>query len=469
VPVIHEAFVYATNSECTDTLVPFLREGLDAGQPAVVVLTAEQTRALRDALGADAAGVTFFDAASWYRRPGAALLAWRAALDEKLRGGAEVVRAIGEVQFGTEAGAVGRWIRYESLLDRALADRRAWVVCLYDRRTLPGHLVDEARRSHAFVSTGDGRRPSAEHYGAHEVGAELVAIEDAAPEPGVVPEDVASLRRAIVRPARAAGVPRDVVEDLVLAVRELGPGSTVRTRQDADEWSCEVDVPAGIEPLALASLPLTIGRVIADRVELGSSRVRFVFATRPPDPGRRILAAASELFMRDGVRSTGVNAIIARAGVARATFYSYFPSKDALVVAWLRSTELRWIDDVRAEADARAASPADRVTTFFEVLGEWLEEEDFRGCPFINAAAELSDRDHAAHEELARCYGAVEEYFRQAAADAGLADPDGLASQLGPLVPGVITVATVRRSAAPAIAAGAAAAHCLAASSASQT
>jgi hypothetical protein len=80
----------------------------------------------------------------------------------------------------------------------------------------------------------------------------------------------------------------------------------------------------------------------------------------------------------------------------------------------------------------------------------------------------MPDPGHVAHEELARCYADVEDYFRQAATEAGLADPDELASQLGLLVPGAITVATVRKSADPARAARAVAAR-LSAAAATRT
>src|ERR1700694_4431274 len=82
---------------------------------------------------------------------------------------------------------------------------------------------------------------------------------------------------------------------------------------------------------------------------------------RPAPPRDRILAAASALFARNGIRAVGVDAIIAAAGVAKASFYRHFRSKDDLVVAWLRDGRARWLDRVRAESARRATSASDEL------------------------------------------------------------------------------------------------------------
>jgi AcrR family transcriptional regulator len=242
-----------------------------------------------------------------------------------------------------------------------------------------------------------------------------------------------------------------------LARRERSDRHEIRSdRAQSDAFASEAD-----------GLGLLIGRVISDRVEVADDRdgslVRFVFGRERADPRQRIISAASELFRANGVRTTGVNTVIAHAGVAKATFYANFQSKDDLIRLWLASPAARWFDQVVAEVEARTDTPAERLTTFFDVLGDWLTADDFRGCPFLNTATEFRNADHAFAQELADLTREVEQYFRGTAAEAGFSDPDGIAEQLFLLVPGTITTSSARASAEPARVARAAAAGLVAA------
>jgi AcrR family transcriptional regulator len=453
----HEAFVYSADDEYAAVLAPFLSEAIGAGHAAIAVTSADRIRLLREALGSDHREVSFFDADEWYSRPGATLAAWRAELDA--HAGAEPVRAIGEITFAGDAAAAARWTRYESLLNRAFADRSAWIVCPYDTRRLPEQIVADARRTHPVVSTGAGRAPSPEHFAEHELGASL--------SPGLVRAgarlgaaatitaggDPLDLRRAVTWSARAAGISADVVEDLILAVGEVAApyaSATVRTGHAGGEWFCEtaaVGRASGGLPFDENGLGVLIGRLICDRVEVDQGKssvlVRFVFGAPKASTRERILAAATELFAENGVRATGVKAIIARAGVAKGTFYAQFESKNDLVIAWLKSSPVRWFDSVRAELEARTPSPAERLTLLFDLLGEWLASDDFHGCQILNTALEA----RLAGPALVELQSEVEEYLRSTAREAGLTDPDGLAAQLLVLVAGTITTATAYRSA----------------------
>lgn len=116
----------------------------------------------------------------------------------------------------------------------------------------------------------------------------------------------------------------------------------------------------------------------------------------PPTTARdRILAAALELFYRDGLRATGVDALIAAAQVTKVTFYRHFPSKDALVQAFLERRHEIW-SAAFAVAMARArAGQSERererapLAPAAEALASWFAEPSFRGCAFINAVAEI--------------------------------------------------------------------------------
>ena len=105
---------------------------------------------------------------------------------------------------------------------------------------------------------------------------------------------------------------------------------------------------------------------------------------------QRILEVASELFFQNGYRATGINEVIAKAGVAKATFYSHFPSKEALAQAYIENAaraELRYLD----ECIARGRNPLERFLSVMISLQDWLKETDYRGCPFINLASEAPD------------------------------------------------------------------------------
>ena len=173
----------------------------------------------------------------------------------------------------------------------------------------------------------------------------------------------------------------------------------------------------------------------------------------PFSPRDRILEAASELFAGRRINSTGVDTLIERAGVAKATFYRHFPSKDALVTAWLLDWRARWIDRARPKAEAAAASPGELIPTFFEVVGEWLESEDFVGCPYLNTAVEIVDPAHPARQVVRDHLSEVEAFLREALTAAGHPDAESLALELQALLAGGISLSVARRSTAPVLAA----------------
>jgi AcrR family transcriptional regulator len=108
----------------------------------------------------------------------------------------------------------------------------------------------------------------------------------------------------------------------------------------------------------------------------------------------RLVAAAHRLFYRDGIRATGVDAVIAQARVTKVTFYRHFPSKDELVLAYLSLRHDLWMAWWR-DALGRHARRGPRAVV--RALGEWFAEEGFRGCAFLNAVGELG----GTHPEIA--------------------------------------------------------------------
>jgi AcrR family transcriptional regulator len=165
----------------------------------------------------------------------------------------------------------------------------------------------------------------------------------------------------------------------------------------------------------------------------------------------RLLTAASQLFPEAGVQAPGVDAIIASAGVAKATFYRHFPSKDDLVVAWLRDPRTRWFDRVRAKAQASSVDPRDEILLFFESVARWLESEGYRGCPYLNASVEITDPKHPARLVIREYLDEIGAHFRRLLADAGYADAEVRAMQLHALLAGTISLAVARQTNAFAI------------------
>jgi AcrR family transcriptional regulator len=181
----------------------------------------------------------------------------------------------------------------------------------------------------------------------------------------------------------------------------------------------------------------------------------------PMSPRDRILLAASELFSRQGIGPTGVDSLIKSAGVAKATFYRHFPSKADLIVAWLLDGRSRWFEPVRRRAEARAHSPRELIPSLFEATAEWLEAGDFRGCPFLNTAAEIVDPDHAARPIVRDYLLEIQAGLRGALASAGHDDAAALAPQLQAMLAGGISLAVAHRSTDPMLAARDAAARWL--------
>ena len=140
--------------------------------------------------------------------------------------------------------------------------------------------------------------------------------------------------------------------------------------------------------LAGLSVPRTRGQRKTDRSFCYGARVA---STTSPSPAReRLLARASELFYRDGIRAVGVERIISATPTTRATFYRHFPSKEALVVAYLRGVDDHARAAMRAAVEA-APTPADAVRAVGAALADDLARPEFRGCAFLKAAAEFPE------------------------------------------------------------------------------
>jgi AcrR family transcriptional regulator len=118
---------------------------------------------------------------------------------------------------------------------------------------------------------------------------------------------------------------------------------------------------------------------------------------RPPVRAR-LLETALRLFYAEGIRAVGIDRIIAEAGVAKKSFYNHFPSKDALVLAFVEARSEAWRAWMAAELSRRQD---EGVLAIFDALAARFRARDFRGCPFINTMVEVADADSAAHAAAA--------------------------------------------------------------------
>ena len=155
----------------------------------------------------------------------------------------------------------------------------------------------------------------------------------------------------------------------------------------------------------------------------------------PTSARDRILETAFRLFYSRGIRAVGVDLIIAESGVAKATLYKHFPSKDQLVLAYLDKVDGIWGGQLHAAAAAAGPDPADQLVGIFDALGTACRRDGYRGCAFINAAAEALPGTPV-HDRTVAHKQAVRAWVRELAAQAGAADPDGLARSLTLLVDG---------------------------------
>lgn len=168
--------------------------------------------------------------------------------------------------------------------------------------------------------------------------------------------------------------------------------------------------------------------------------------TRPRDqrgPARdRIVAVATRLFYRHGIRAVGIDTVIEQAGVAKTTLYKHFRSKDELIAECLTRLDERYFQWFEAEVSRRASEPAAQLVAVFDVLDEWFQSTDFRGCAFINAAVEL-EREHPARRAITHHKRRSRQLFDRLLAQLDAAPAEELSDHLMLLMEGAIVTALV--------------------------
>jgi AcrR family transcriptional regulator len=159
-------------------------------------------------------------------------------------------------------------------------------------------------------------------------------------------------------------------------------------------------------------------------------------ATEKLDMKERILQTADRLFYLQGIRAIGVDTIAAEIGISKRTLYNHFPSKDALISAYLQRRFVK--------PRAFDKSPVEQILATFDSLERRFAAKDFRGCPFVNAVAEMGPKDRAVKKIATAFKESRRLWFRDLLIKLGVADPEALATQLTLLVDGAIAQDLVR-------------------------
>ena len=259
----HEALFYSGPDEFMAGTLPFLRDGVAAGEPTLVVLAAHKIEALREALDGDADHVRFADMAEVGTNPARIIPAWQQFVAEHA-GGGRALRGIGEPIWAERSTAeLAECQRHEALLNACFSDPDFWLLCPYDTTALGAAVIEEARRNHPFVSAHGVAEPSGSFPGIKALAAPFAEpLPDPPGRAAVLPVDAVGLRvirEFVARYAYRAELAPDRIDDLVLTVHELaantvrhgGGEGTLSIWREGDAVVCEVRDRGRIEdPLA---------------------------------------------------------------------------------------------------------------------------------------------------------------------------------------------------------------------------
>ncbi|MFC4008168.1 anti-sigma factor RsbA family regulatory protein [Nonomuraea purpurea] len=304
-PFVHPALFYQGAGQYIAAVTAFVRAGLTAGEPVAIVVPGGNLAMIEAALGADAASVRLLDMREAGRNPGRIIPAVLTDFADRHPG--RRVRIVGEPiwpgRTATEYPAVAQ---HEALINLSFAGRRVTILCPYDAERLAPEVLREAERTHPVLRDAAGERPSAD-YAPHDV---VAGHNRAFEEPAAFVSlrfdhtNLTEARRMAARHAVALGFTRDRVDDIRLAVAELGANSldhgggsgTIRVWAEGGRLVCEVsdsghitDPLVGrrpVDPRNAGSRGLLIVNLLSDLVRVhtraGATVIRAYFDTPGP-------------------------------------------------------------------------------------------------------------------------------------------------------------------------------------------
>jgi anti-sigma regulatory factor (Ser/Thr protein kinase) len=289
----HNALVYESQDEYLAWAVPFLREGIDSGEGAIVAHTRPGLAMMREALGPDAEHVRFVDVSSAYTRPAQTLAAYHEVYAEQLRQ-TPTLRAVADVQFGADPAEWDLWTGYEAVFNRSFDHLPAWVICSYNANGTPDPIIEGVWQTHPEVVTDAGWNASDQFEDPDELLRQLT------PDPRPLEElrsmpfgrDVVEFREHLARELVAAGTGEASVLDMLLAATEVATNATehgggvkeVRVGRADGRFVCEIvdrgegfdDPSAGyLAPRAGVGNGLWVARQLTWRLEFFRSPTGF--------------------------------------------------------------------------------------------------------------------------------------------------------------------------------------------------
>jgi anti-sigma regulatory factor (Ser/Thr protein kinase) len=315
----HEAFLYSGWAEFVAGTVPFIRDGVRAGEPVLVVESLEKIQMLQVALGKEAGAVFFADMANVGANPARIIPAWHEFVSRHGASG-QPLRGIGEPIWKERSpDELIECQRHESLLNTAFGRGQPWwLLCPYDTEKLDSAVIEEARRSHEYITEGGKWERSDIFRGLDASGAQF-AVPLPEPRTGIVrlafaSEDLVAVRGVVSRVAGTAGLARRTAE-LVTAVNEVatnsirhgGGGGTLRIWQAQSELVCEISDNGRFDqplvdrqrPTAELSAPrgLWLANQLCDLVQIRTlaegTVVRLHMNLTPPERHLHVLADGS--------------------------------------------------------------------------------------------------------------------------------------------------------------------------------
>lgn len=152
----------------------------------------------------------------------------------------------------------------------------------------------------------------------------------------------------------------------------------------------------------------------------------------------RILHAASDLFRTRGINATGVDTIVAEAGIAKMTLYKYFRTKEDLVLEVVTRRSREFAEKLSASLDKSVSEPTEKLQKLFDYVEEWLADPQCGGLPFLKASAEFPQPESPVHQLSAELSQEFREYITGLAREAGIRTPEALGLQLAMLIEGAV-------------------------------
>ncbi len=156
-----------------------------------------------------------------------------------------------------------------------------------------------------------------------------------------------------------------------------------------------------------------------------------------------LINTAIELFCEHGYHATGIDKIIDKAGVSKKTLYTYFRSKEELLIAALRQYDGLFRNNFMRKVDQSAKTPRKKLLAIFDVAEAWFLQNKFFGCMFINVIGEYSKKESPIRDICKQFKRLMRNYIRDLCVQAGAKEPDVLADKLALLFEGAVVTSQV--------------------------